>query len=373
MPRPASLLVGLLLLARSAYATAQADLKLPVEARLDGYLNADARYSLAEGGTETFLLRRARLGVTGSAYRFIDFRYLMEFASSEVTAVADIQDAYLNVRFLPEVQLQVGQFKVPFGREWASSARWIDYIERATVVDETRGDREMGAALHGNLYGERVEYWLGAFNGTRVNRADNNDSKDVLLRLVAQPLEGLYVGGTLTRGDQEAQIGIRGRTPVRSVTYFPADTVQGTRWRRGLEASYFHGPFSISGEVLATSEEVRDADDDYETRGAYAGATFLLTGEVKPAWRTVRPLENFDPAEGTWGAVELAARYERFRLDTEGVFTLAEGRTDRIGQIWLGASWYWNPSVVFRVNYVQRPSMSRSRSEATSRSPRTRS
>jgi phosphate-selective porin OprO/OprP len=66
----------------------------------------------------------------------------------------------------------------------------------------------------------------------------------------------------------------------------------------------------------------------------------------------VRPLQNFDPTAGTWGAVEVEARYERFQLDTDHVFTLKSGQTDEIGQLWLGASWYWNPNVVFRVNFI---------------------
>ncbi|HEY7461658.1 MAG TPA: porin [Gemmatimonadota bacterium] len=331
---------------------APAEQKLPVEAKLDGYLNADTRYSFAEEGPRTFLLRRARLGVTGTAYKFIDFRYLMEFASGDASSIASVQDAYVNVRFLPAVQVQAGQFKAPFAREWATSARWVDFIERSTVADETRGDREMGLAVHGSLYGDLFEYWLGVFNGTRINRSDNNHEKDYLARLVAQPVKGLYVGGTFTSGDQEAQIGVRGRTPDRSVTFFPSDTVEGLRQRGGLEAALFHGPFSVSGEFLTTSEEVPDQTDDFVTRGWYAGGTFLLTGEVKPAWRTVRPLQNFDPTAGTWGAVEVEARYERFRLDTDHVFTLKSGQTDEIGQLWLGASWYWNPNVVFRVNFI---------------------
>ncbi len=326
--------------------------KLPVELKVDGYANVDTRYSFAEEGPRTFLLRRARLGVTGTAYKFIDFRYLMEFAPGDASSVATVQDAYLNVRLLPQLQFQAGQFKVPFAREWATSARWVDFIERPTLVDETRGDREMGLALHGTVYGERAEYWLGIFNGTRINRPDNNHQKDYLARLVVQPTPGFYLGATLTSGDQEPQIGIRGRTPDRSVTFFPSDTVEGTRLRRGLEASFFRGPLSLSSELLATSEEVADSPDDFETEGWYAGGTILLTGEVKPAWRTVRPLQNFDPTAGTWGAVELEARYERFHLDTEDVFTREPGQTGEIGQLWLGASWYWNPNVVFRMNYV---------------------
>ena len=43
-----------------------ADLKLPVEAKLDGYANFDIRYSFAEEGPRTFLLRRVRLGIEDS-------------------------------------------------------------------------------------------------------------------------------------------------------------------------------------------------------------------------------------------------------------------------------------------------------------------
>ena len=42
--------------------------------------------------------------------------------------------------------------------------------------------------------------------------------------------------------------------------------------------------------------------------------TYVLTGEATSE-RGVRPRQPFDPAAGTWGAVQMAARYAELTLD----------------------------------------------------------
>ena len=69
--------------------------------------------------------------------------------------------------------------------------------------------------------------------------------------------------------------------------------------------------------------------------------SFLLTGETASE-RGVRPKHNFDPAEGSWGALQLIARYTTLMVDPR-VFAsgFAAATANRKAQSFtIGANWY---------------------------------
>jgi phosphate-selective porin OprO/OprP len=82
-------------------------------------------------------------------------------------------------------------------------------------------------------------------------------------------------------------------------------------------------------------------------------ASFLLTGESK-SFKGVTPLRDFDPAQGGWGAWELAARVEGLTVDPR---VDALGRADpaksaRRAQAWgVGINWYLNKNLRLGLDY----------------------
>ena len=77
---------------------------------------------------------------------FVDFRIMPDFANSTLV----LQDAYANLRFSPEAQLQVGKFKSPFGLERLESATAMWFVERAfpTLLVP---NRDLGVMLQGTV------------------------------------------------------------------------------------------------------------------------------------------------------------------------------------------------------------------------------
>ena len=67
---------------------------------------------------DTFLVRRARPIIEGTLYDKYDFRIMPDFGNGK----QQLFDAYLQARFLPEVQLRVGKYKSPFGQERLQNA-----------------------------------------------------------------------------------------------------------------------------------------------------------------------------------------------------------------------------------------------------------
>jgi phosphate-selective porin OprO/OprP len=91
---------------------------------------------------------------------------------------------------------------------------------------------------------------------------------------------------------------------------------------------------------------------DVDFWGVYVEASWFLTGEHKNyelgkgRFGRVKPKANFDPADGGWGAWEIAARYSYLDLDDRNI----EG-----GVLWdvtAGLNWYLYPNFRWMLNYV---------------------
>jgi len=134
-----------------------------------GYVNTDYRAYKGDGApADTFMLRQARFGFQGSYGSHFDFALLSDAASTTGSVVRDV---YLNVRFRPELQFQAGQFKAPFAQETGIGDTSLDFVERGfqsmLYPSAASAYRSPGVALHGDISGGIVQYWVGAVNGKR--------------------------------------------------------------------------------------------------------------------------------------------------------------------------------------------------------------
>lgn len=114
-----------------------------------------------------------------------------------------LQDVYINYHgVIPHHDFTIGQFKAPAGSEgWRNSGQ-LDFVERA-MVTSISNIRDIGAMVHGTWVDDRVQYWVGAFNGPSRsiladpeifeagNRTDDNDEKDISWRVAVQPVWSL--------------------------------------------------------------------------------------------------------------------------------------------------------------------------------------
>ncbi|MGH7429939.1 MAG: porin, partial [Candidatus Methylomirabilaceae bacterium] len=181
--------------------------------------------------TNKFLVRRARIGLQGTFYKYFDFFVEADFGQGG----AALTDGYLELRYWPELRLRVGQFKVPFSYEELFSDNNLDFVERS-VADSLTPKRDIGAMLHGSLFGGIVSYAGGIFNGSGQNTADTNDSKDLAGRLVVYPfkqseltlLRNLHLGADIAWGNEGSGQSLQGLTDGQFV-FFPRIPTRGDR------------------------------------------------------------------------------------------------------------------------------------------------
>jgi phosphate-selective porin OprO/OprP len=340
-------------------------------------VDGDGRTLTGSDLVDRFLVRRARLDLSGRAFRWIDFKVEADF-----TEGVSLKDAYLDLRFLPQLALRGGQFKVPFSREELTSSRFIDFIERS-VINELAPAYDAGVMLHGELLGGVLGYNLGLFNGSGEDAPDGNDGKDVAGRLLLRPfaksdsiwLKGLYLAGNATWGDQDSVASAQGRTSARTstrFTYFTPHPTRGERTRFGGDLVWLVGPASLKFEYAEQRNErknlgVGGADlDDLVARGWYVSGTWIVTGEDKPLNGPVVPRSPFSPFAGRIGpgAWELALRYAKLDFSSDDPLDFFDGNItngitgggptaeNEVEALTVGINWYLNSRVRAMVNWT---------------------
>lgn len=105
-----------------------------------------------------------------------------------------LQDAYINYHgVIPHHDFTVGQFKRRLGEEGTRDSKDLDFVERA-MITQLADLRDLGIQAHGSWWDERLQYWVGGFNGAgtafqqRQNRANDNDQLDFVGTILVRPL-----------------------------------------------------------------------------------------------------------------------------------------------------------------------------------------
>ena len=177
--------------------------------RLSGYIQGGYRWDENAEPSNTFYLHRARLSLTGDAAKEkIDYRLQVDMANSP-----KICDLYFRYKPLKGLNLQLGQFKIPFSYEnencGPTTVEFIEYSYITTYLARNNGaydgingatGRDIGFQLYGNLFEREgyniLRYNIGVFNGSGINAKDHNSSKDFIARVIVTPFKGFSVSGS---------------------------------------------------------------------------------------------------------------------------------------------------------------------------------
>jgi len=308
-------------------------------------------------GTE---FRRARLKLEGKMWERIGFKGEYDFAGGEV----GLKDVFIELLDLPVVGLaRVGHFKEPMSLEQLTSDAYTTFMERS-LLSAFAPDRETGFMLQNSALEQRLTWALGAFRDTNTDSGDGFSSDplyDITGRITGLPWyeEGgrklLHLGVSFSqqfRDETSERFASRPEAHLApnfvDTSNFPADQVRIVN----PEFALVYGPFSFQSEYShAFVDGASGSTGDPSFDALYAQVSYFLTGESRPyktaagVFDRVIPARNFD-SEGGLGAFEVAARFSRIDLDSEGVSggTLNDGT--------LGLNWYLNPNVRFAFNYV---------------------
>ncbi len=268
--------------------------------KLSGYVQLLSTTQSA--GIDGLSLRRTRVALSGTAAPNLKFKIEVEALKSPA-----VIDAQIDWTPAAAAGLRLGQFKVPFSLENLTSTPDLDLINLAPSVsslvpglDIGSNGRDIGLVLTGKA--SIFEYFVGAFNGAGINKADTNSRKDVSARLVMRPLSGLSFGASLYDGRYSATAGA---APV-------------VRDRTGFDAAWVTPAVSLKAELI------RARDGEKKRQGWYA-----LGG-----WFVVRK------------KIQAVIRYDSLDLDRDAA-------SDRVATAAAGLNWFIAGRTRIQINYEQ--------------------
>ena len=337
-----------------------------------GLVQLDSRLFFSDGGgivNNAFLLRRARLITEGQFAKNYGFQLVTDFGGSAVT----IQDANFTVGLDKALQFKFGKFKYPVGLELLQSDSWTFFNERS-IVTNLVPNRDLGVQASGDLFGGRLSYQAGVFNGVAdgasTTNSDFDNEKDVVGRVVASPFKdaagspvhGLTFGVAASSGREKTASGrTAGYKTDGQQTFFSytaATITDGRNWRVSPQLDYRLGAFGAVGEYVVSTINVRPsatgAKTELQNKAWQLAAGYVLTGEDS-SYNGVTPRNNFDWAAGTWGAFEVVARYSDLKVDDKAfpLFASAATSADDARAIGLGFNWYLSKTVAFKLDGYQ--------------------
>ncbi len=158
-----------------------------------------------EEDDSSFSLRRARLKWDGYAYK--DFKYKIELAlksqGTKATSTADedkakaveLIDWWAEYKKYSYAKIRFGQWKVPFNSQRVVSSSKLQMIDRASSQDEFTMDRQIGTMVSGNLFGKKMEYYAGMFNGNGRNEKSNGNNEHLYIARASWNPFGSYGKG----------------------------------------------------------------------------------------------------------------------------------------------------------------------------------
>ena len=128
------------------------------------------------------------------------------------------------------------------------------------------------------------------------------------------------------------------------------------RERIAPQLYWYVGPFGLLAEYVVSRQTVekKGTRTKLANQATLVEASYVLTGDTN-TFDGVIVKENFDPAKGTWGALELSARYNELKIDDDTFPAFADLNTSaKRARGWAVALfWSWTRNLAWELNYEQ--------------------
>ena len=349
--------------------------------------------------------RRARFGMDGKVFKDFDYSFIYEFGGSGGEDAGHVYELWAQYTGLKPWKFRVGAFEPNIGLTAAVSTSQMPFMERAAPAEVARnvaaGDTRSAVQVFGNgVWGDgdsgvSTRWFASAaltgaqastFNAVATSFSPQaaDEQTGIIGRVAIAPFRStdwqLHLAANGQRVTQPSDTGAANATryPIQ-LRDRPELRIDGARLVDtgaidargatvlGLEAAAIVRNFTVEAEAFKYRIDRRVTGalpyGDPQFSGWYVQGTWVLTGEPRAynaaEARIDAPKMNysFNPAAGTWGTVELAARYSSLDLNfhdcgagraiptvaTATCFDAVRGGEQKISTV--GLNWYLNPTI----------------------------
>jgi phosphate-selective porin OprO/OprP len=318
-------------------------------------LQVDGRFDVSDPTSaviDTFLPRRLRPILQGRVAKYFEFRLMPDFGGGTTV----LFDAYFDTKLSDTFRIRVGKDKTPLGYEQLQSDYSLVFPER-TLVTDLVPNRDIGIQARGVFAGGHLSYDGAVFNGVPDGTngdIDTNGSKDLAGRL-ALKLGGLDLAIAGTEGRQTGALpSLKSNAQQTFCSYSTTATANGTRTHVSPAASFYYKAIGAFAEYIRSTQAVSKGIVTGDiTHTAWEVTGFVVATGEHTSDRGVTPRRRFDPAQGTWGALQLAARYASLSVDplafSRGLMATGSSRTAKAAGV--DATWFTSSYVKYVLSY----------------------
>jgi len=233
------------------------------------------------------------------------------FVQTEVVGSPSLLDMKLQFYYLPKTEIAIGRFLPSFTHYMPMSTAKLDLINYPLMVLKYGMWRQVG--IQTTTTTQYVDFNVGLFNGYPSNNwSDNNDAKDILLRVAGKPNKAFVVFGNAWLGNALGdKSGVLGKDLYGG----------GILFDKALSESNL--AISFRGECLWGKEDTTDGKVD--SLGLYANVGLKINPQV-----------------------EFLVRYDLFDPNTKT-------GDNRLDWITAGVNYYLQgQNVMFYLNYIKK-------------------
>jgi phosphate-selective porin len=258
----------------------------------------------------SFRIRRAKLKLEGWFWRQNNLTYELQVNWPAVNTSGNpgalLEDA--NIAWDPagrgSFRMLAGQFKAPFGLQELTSSGNQSFVDRALVSNQYARGRDTGFAVQGVLFGNKLEYRAGIFNGNGLTQsANDNAALQVNGRLMWQP-----------NGNQVLAQRAWVSGPLYSEADFESTTVPLYAFGLNYEHNDFHNTTTSTSDLRS---DVVGIDGIFKFKGVCATGAYF--------WREREP-EVGATFNSNGGYVQAGVMLNRLRT-WEGAFRYGDRET----------------------------------------------
>lgn len=325
--------------------------------------------------SETFSIRRARLGVRGTGFPLdnkVNYFLLAEFGNNGITRAGGqkggvkLTDASVTLNHIPGARIRVGQFKTPGAEEGLQAIHVFDYVNFTNVTnglllerfvnsdgsqDGTANGpngsvgafRDVGIQLFDTFkFGSwEHSYALMYGNGNGIDRADNDDNKETYVywssELVFGGKGGRRQGWKMFAWNQDGKRTLKtGPTQV---------TGEFDRTRTGLGTTFRKGNIRAAFEYITADGMIFSGSDGGALPGAKSNDGTLT------ASLNMEPTGDADGWYGHFGYAVLPDLELDLRYDVYNRMTDVSAKERKFETVTLGAQYFFNKKSRFIINY----------------------
>jgi len=227
----------------------------------------------AGSATDDLFFRRFRPYIEGSLHKDWKGKFQWDMGKADGTNEVAIKDAYFQYKGFEGMKVTVGNANFPFSREFLTSSKYQELVERTFVGDHNYGtpDRNTGFHLTGHD-GDKKLTWGASFAAADIDPDDKKLDFDTPANKNTDFNQGWIVGGRVDyhpfgylkfaqgdfKGEQKATIGVAAFS-----------------WNNDGD----NNTYTASGISTSTSKADVDQVTGFEISGAYRNAGFSVDAE----------------------------------------------------------------------------------------------